>query len=136
MATVFSWEMELLWSKNKHSNKSACSKLNPEQSCRSKLRTCLRNGRLLRSQLNSTTTSDGSEQKPESNVWHYSQSLHDWTSFDRIFFSFFKFSFFTLSNEPSLIFRSMKLVQNTCKDLSTPIYVKCNHRCRSILSSQ
>ena len=49
------------WVKIWHRNKTAGS--NPVQSSRSNLTTCRRKGRLLRFKLNSTVTSDGSEQK-------------------------------------------------------------------------
>ena len=57
-------------------NKIACSKLNPVQSIRSKLTTCPRKGRLLRSWSNSTEISDGGMQKLGHNhVWHDFESI-------------------------------------------------------------
>ena len=51
-----------LWVKIGHRNKSARCKYNPVQNSRSKLTTWLRQGFLLRFQMNSTTTSDSSAQ--------------------------------------------------------------------------
>ena len=59
-----------LWVKIWHRNKTACSKLNPVQSSRSKSTTYPRKGHLLRYELNSTATSDSRTQKLGNYVCH------------------------------------------------------------------
>ena len=64
-----------LWVNIWHRNKIACSESNPVQSSRSKSRTCLRKGRLLRFKMNSTATSAGGAKKLGNYVWHDSNRL-------------------------------------------------------------
>ena len=54
------WSFIGLWVKIWHRNETTSSKSNPVQSSRSKLTTCPRKGRLLRFELNSTATLNGS----------------------------------------------------------------------------
>ena len=64
-----------LWLKIWHRNKTACSELNPVQSSRSKSKTCLRKGRLLKLELNSPATSDGGAQNLGNEVRRDSESI-------------------------------------------------------------
>ena len=61
-----------LWVKTLHRNKTACSKSNTVQSSRSESTTCLKKGRLLRFELNSTATWQA---KLWNDVWHDSESI-------------------------------------------------------------
>ena len=64
-----------LWVKIWHRNKTTCFWSNPVQSSRSKSRTCLRKGHLLRLALNSTAASNGGKPKLGNNVWLDSESI-------------------------------------------------------------
>ena len=64
-----------LWVRIWHRNKTACSKLNPVQSSRSKSTICPRKGCLLRFALNSTATSDGCAQNLGNDVRRDSESI-------------------------------------------------------------
>ena len=64
-----------LWVKIWHRIKRACSKSNPVRSSKSMSTTCLRKGRLLKFELNSTATSDGGAQKHGNDVRRDSESI-------------------------------------------------------------
>ena len=65
----------LIASLNLSIDHSACSLLNPVRKSRSKSTTCARKESLLRFQLNSTATTDGSVQKFGNNLSHDSVSI-------------------------------------------------------------